>query len=239
MIDVDSVLRAALPRELFLDLDDGTRAMAFQAFDGVRRQFPMRNAKRSRGLEGQARFRLQEESFENIVQQYGGVILEDGILMGTDLRVHQPFARFPGKEPGDVGVILGFASMPEPRKMPPKNMSRAAGVTLNYQLEPDLFDDGTSVRPNDIFALFLSARDRERPGMIEEVAIGVIGGRYQDFRYYKSLDDFLSGYAPAPEDETDPNPSEELGKVVKLKQTRKIFIPPEKLPDTDVEDGAN
>lgn len=171
---------------------------------------------------------MQEEGYEEVVALHGGHLLTDGVMFGTDLKVFQPFARFAGPQ---VGVILGFAAMPEPRKIPPKNMSRAAGVTWNVRLQPSIFDDKNSPQPTDIFALFLTARDRERAGMIEEIAIGIIGSNYKDFIFYESLEKFLSGYASAPLAPNNPDgPSGPDGgsKVVKLRQTRKPFMPPEK-----------
>lgn len=238
MIDIRRAILDALPRELLLDLEDRLRAEAMKAHEVVRRELPL-NAKRSREAEGQIRFRLQEQGYEEVVQLHGGHLVIDGVMLGTDLKVFQPFARFVGH---DVGVILGFASMPERRKIPPKNMSRTAGVTLNVNLQPSLLADEKSPKPTDVFALFLTARDRERAGMIEEIAIGVIGAEYKDFIFYESLDEFLSGYdsAPvAPDGPDGPDQPAQGGNVVKLRQTRKPFVPPEKRPSTDVEDGRD
>lgn len=231
MIDVRRAIIDSLPKDLLLDLEDRLRAAAIKSHEVVRRELPL-NVKRSREAEGQIRFRLQEQGYEEVVQLHGGHLLVDGVMLGTDLKVFQPFARFTGP---NVGIILGFASMPERRKIPPKNMSRAAGVTLNVSLQPSLLIDEKSPQPTDIFALFLTARDRERAGMIEEIAIGVIGSDYKDYIFYESLDAFLSGYGSTP---SAPDGPDDGGKVVKLRQTRKLFIPPEKRPDNDVEDGA-
>src|SRR5690606_8058165 len=150
----------ALPKNLLLDLEDRLRAEALKAHKVVKQELPL-NVKRSREAEGQIRFRLQEQGYEEVVQLHGGNLLADGVMLNTNLKVFQPFARFSGPE---VGVILGFASMPERKKIPPKNMSRAAGVTLNINLQPSLLMDDQSPKPTDIFALFLTARDRERAG---------------------------------------------------------------------------
>lgn len=235
MLDIRRTILDALPKGLLLDLEDRLRAEAIKAHEVVRREFPL-NAKRSREAEGQIRFRLQEQGYEEIVQLHDGHLLVDGVMLGTDLKVFQPFARFSGSE---VGVILGFASMPEKRKLPPRNMSRAAGVTLNVLLQPSLLVDEKSPKPTDIFALFLTARDRERAGMIEEIAIGVIGSDYEDFIFYESLEAFLRGYGSDPISPHDPDESKEGDKVVKLRERRRPFIPPETRPDKDVEDGAN
>lgn len=238
MIDLRRAILDALPRELLLDLEDRLRAEAVKAHEVVQRELSL-NAKRSREAEGQIRFRLQEQGYEEVVQLHGGHLLADGVMLGTELKVFQPFARFMGPE---VGVILGFASMSERRKIPPKNMSRSAGVTLNVSLQPSLLVDEKSPKPTDIFVLFLTARDRERAGMIEEIAIGVIGAEYKDFIFYESIDDLLKGYNPAPvapDDPDDPNRPAQGGNVVKLRSTRKPFVPPEKQPNSDVEDGSN
>lgn len=194
------------------------------------------NAKRSREVEGQIRFRLQEQGYEDVVQLHGGRLIEDGIMPGTDMRVYQPFARFQGT---DGGVILGFAAMPEPRKIPPKNKSRAAGVHLNIQFQPGLFPDEGRPQADDMFVLFLTARDREQAGMIEEIAIGLIGADYQDFIFYKSLEDFLGGYAEVPEEPDGPSGPDTPGATITLRATRKLFLPPEKRPDNDVEGGTS
>ena len=237
MVDIRRAILSALPKDLLLDLDDQLRAAAFMAHDVVKRELLL-NAKRSREAEGQVRFRLQEQCYEDVVQRHGGQLLVDGLILGTNLKVFQPFARFEGP---DVGIIFGFASMSEPKKIPPKNMSRAAGVTLNVNLQPSLLVDEKSPKSNDIFVLFLTARDRERAGMIEEIAIGVIGSAYEDFIFYQSLDEFLSGYgsgASFPDGPNGPGSHDDDSKVVRLRQTRKPFIPPEQHPDKDVEDGA-
>jgi hypothetical protein len=229
MIDIRAVILETVPRELWLDLEDRHRAEALKAFEVVRKELPL-NAKRSREAEGQIRFRLQEQGFEEVVRLHGGHLLVDGVLLGTDLKVFQPFARFIGP---DLGVILGFASMPEPRKIPSKNKSRAAGVTLNIHLQPSLLKDEGSPQPTDLFVLFLTARDPTRAGMIEEIAVGLIGSDYKNFIFYESLDDFLSGYVAAP---ASPDDQDSGGATIKLRSSRKPFLAPEKRPDTKVDD---
>lgn len=234
-MDIRRKILTTIPKALWLDLEDRHRAEAFKAHEVVRTQIPL-NAKRSREVEGQIRFRLQEQGYEDVVQLHGGRLIEDGIMPGTDMRVYQPFARFQGP---DSGVILGFAAMPEPRKIPPKNKSRAAGVRLNIQFQPGLFPDERRPQADDMFVLFLTARDREQAGMIEEIAIGLIGADYQDFLFYESLEDFLGGYAEEPEFPDGPSGPDAPGTTVKLRATRKLFLPPEKRPDNDVEGGTN
>lgn len=234
-MDIRRRILDTIPKDLWIDLEDRHRAEAFTAHNVVKTNIPL-NAKRSREVEGQIRFRLQEQGYEEVVELHGGHLVEDGIMPGTDLRVYQPFARFQGPK---GGVILGFAAMPEPRKMPAKNMSRSAGVSLNWHLQPSMFDDPKSVRSDDIFVLFLTARDRNKAGMIEEIAVGVIGGDYKDFIFYESLEDFLRGYGegtPAPDGPNDPDGR---GAEVKLRKTRKLFLPPENQPDRSVEDGSS
>ena len=233
MVDIRRALLDVLPKDLLLDLEDRLRAAALRAFNVVQQELPL-NSKRSREAEGQIRFRLQEQAYEEVVCEHGGVLLVDGVMIGTDLKIFQPFARFSGSE---VGIVLGFAAMPEPRKIPVKNQSRAAGVTLNVSLQPTLLDDGKSPQPTDIFALFLTARDRERAGRIEEIAIGVIESDYRDFIFYESLEAFLGGYAEPPMAPMGPDDHGEGASVVKLRSTRKPFMPPEARPDTKVGDS--
>lgn len=235
-MDIRRTILDTVPKELWIDLEDRHRADAFKAHEVVETKLPL-NSKRSREAEGQIRFRLQEQGFEEVVQLHGGQLLEGGILPGTDLRVYQPFARFQGSE---FGVVLGFAAMPEPRKMPPKNMSRAAGVSVNMHLQPDLYNDPKSPQAADIFALFLTARDRSRAGRIEEIAVGVIGSDYKDFLFYESLEDFLRGYGEAPAVPDGPDGSGRGGAAIKLRTTRKLFSPPEKRQDDSAaEDTSN
>lgn len=234
-MDIRRTILDTVPKELWIDLEDRHRAEAHKAHDVVKTNIPL-NAKRSREVEGQIRFRLQEQGYEEVVQLHGGHLVENGIMPGTDLRVYQPFARFQGPK---TGVVLGFAAMPEPRKMPAKNMSRAAGVSLNWHLQPSMFDDPKSLRANDIFVLFLTARDRTTAGMIEEIAVGVIGADYKDFIFYESLEDFLRGYGEGSETPGAPDGSDDHGVQVKLRRTRKLFLPPENRPDSDAEDGSN
>ncbi|UWU26178.1 hypothetical protein N2601_33575 (plasmid) [Rhizobium sp. CB3060] len=235
MLDVRQTILDALPKDLLLDLEDRLRAEALKANSVVQRELAL-NPKRSREAEGQIRFRLQEQGYEEVVQLHGGHLLTDGVVVGTNLKVFQPFARFVGPQ---TGVILGFASMPERKKIPPKNMSRAAGVTLNVSLQSSLFSDERSPKPTDIFVLFLTARDRERGGMIEEIAIGVIGSDYKDFVFYESLENFLGGYGS--ETQTPPAKPQDPqggGSVVKLREARKLFVPPETRRDKESEDGT-
>ena len=234
-MDIRRIILDTVPKELWIDLEDRHRGEAFKAHNVVKTNIPL-NSKRSREVEGQIRFRLQEQGYEEVVQLHGGHLVDDGIMPGTDLRVYQPFARFQGPA---VGVILGFAAMPEPRKMPAKNMSRGAGVSLNWHLQPSMFDDPKSLRPNDIFVLFLTARDRHNAGMIEEIAVGVIGADYKDFIFYESLEDFLRGYGESGETPDGPDGSDDRGAEVKLRKYRKLFLPQENRPDSDVHDRAS
>lgn len=235
MIDIRRAIHEALPKDFLLDAEDRLRADALSAHVIVRKEFAL-SAKRSRGLEGQARFRMQEQGYEDVVQVHGGHLMTEGVITGTDLKFFQPLARFAGPE---IGVILGFASMPEKRKIPPKNMSRGAGVTLNLHLQASLFPDEHTPNPTDIFVLLLTSRDRERAGMIEEIAIGVIGSDYKDFIYYESLDEFLGGYGEEPATPESPDQPSDDGKVVKLRQMRKLFSPPENQPREDAEGGSD
>lgn len=234
MIDIRHTILQAIPRDFWLDAEDRLRADTMSAHTVINQNFTL-SAKRSGSLVGQARFRLQEQGFEEVVPHHGGIILTSGVLPETDLKFYQPFARFAGPE---VGIILGFASMPEKRRLPPKNMSRATGVTLNVRLQASLFDDEDSPKPTDIFVLLLTSRDRNRAGRIEEIAVGAIDSNYNDFIFYESLDDFLSGYETAPGDPDSPDSPLDGDPIVKLRTTRKPFTPPEKHPNTDVDDSS-
>jgi len=234
MLDIRRAVISALPKNLILDLEDRLRAEAASAHHVVQREMSL-NAKRSREVEGQIRFRLQEQGYEEVVELHGGRLLTDGVMLNTNLKIFQPFARFSGPQ---TGVIIGFAAMPEPRTIPVKNRSRVAGVTLNVGLQPSLFADDARPTPSDIFVLFLTARDRERAGLIEEIAIGVIGSDYKDFIFYESLDTFLSGYGFEPAAPDDPDGADSDAKVVTLRKTRKLFVPPEKRPEQDAESGS-
>lgn len=236
MIDIRKAIIQAVPRGLFLDLEDRLRAEALKAHEIVQEKLSGLAAKRSREIEGNIRFRTQEQGFEEVVRSHGGQLLIDGILTGTDLKIFQPFVRFQGS---DVGVILGFATIPEKRKLPSKNKSRSAGVTLNGWLQPTLFPDAGGPSPTDIFILFLTARDRCRAGRIEEIAIGVVGADFKDFIFYDSLDNLLNGYEDD-SPEVPHGPVDPLcgGEVVKLRKTRKLFVPPEHGSDDVADDEA-
>lgn len=227
-------LKRFLPRGLILDLEDRMAAATVKAFQIVRDHAGL-DKKRGRELEGQARFRIMEHAFEDVCELYGGQQLGGGVIPNTDLKVFQPFARFGGTGPG---VILGLAAMPERNKLPVKNRSRLAGVTLNFDLTPRLDFDGTGPKAGDIFVLFLVARDRERSGKLEEIAIGIIDSTYEQFLFYEPLDKFLADDADAPETgPLSPLPSGGTG-VVRLKTMVKPFIPPEMPPTVEDEDGT-
>ena len=170
-----NIVRRRMPPSVFKGsiqshLEDRLRAEALQAFASVRDHFKL-STKRSRELEGQARFRMMEQGFEEVCELHGGHLLQGGIIPLTDLKVFQPFMRF---EHDGQGFILGLTAMPEPKSLPAKNMSRRAGVTLNYNLTPRLDFDGAGPKIGDVFILLLVARDRNAAGQIEEIAIGVI-----------------------------------------------------------------
>ena len=206
-------------RNLLIDLEDRLRAEALKAFELVRDHSGL-DKKRARELEGQARFRMMEKGFQETCELHGGILLDEGIIPKTDLKVFQPFMRF---EWNGKGVIFGLAAMPEPNAVPVKNKSRLAGVSLNYHLSPRLDLDGNGPKIGDIFVLFLVCRDRERSGQIEEVAIGVIDSAYHQFLFYEPLDKFLSGSADVPE----PGPVAPKAPGISLKKNVVPFAPPE------------
>jgi hypothetical protein len=225
--EIKARIVSTLPRDLFIDLLDAAEARTRQAHELIRDNTDL-TGRSARGLEGQARFRLMEKGFQDTCELHGGMRLEGDVIPGTDLRYYQPFMRFGGDR---LGVLLGLASMPEPRELPTKNRSRLAGVTLNYYLTPrlDLEGDGGTAKPGDIFVLFLFARDPSQGGRLREVAIGVIDSEYQGFLAYETVETFMEAYAP-PSTETAPAP--ESPPLVTLKKTPKAFRPPEQ-PDSD------
>ena len=227
------VIRDVLPRELLLDIEDGIVAEAMASFEIIRDHTRL-NPKRAREAAGQLRFRMQEQAFHEVCEKHGGIPLENGLIPGSDLRVFQPFMRFQGK---GVGVILGFASMPEPRKIPTKNQSREAGVTLNYHVTPRLDFDSTGPKPDDIFVLFLAARDPARAGRVQEVAIGLIDSAYQSYIFYEPIEEFLTAYAvePATEPAPDPTPAAPLAR---LRSAPRPFVRPEQPNDDEAQPGA-
>lgn len=229
MIDrLRDAIKGALPRELLLDLEDRIVADALASFEVVRDHTRL-DAKRAREAVGQLRFRMQEQGFHEVCELHGGLPLEDGLIPGSDLRVFQPFMRFQGD---GVGVILGFASMPERRKIPNKNQSREAGVTLNYLVTPRLDFDGTGPKPTDIFVLFLAARDPARVGRVEEVAIGLIDSAYKDFVFYEPIEEFLTAYIAEPAADADSTP-EASGTLARLRREPTRFVPPEQAEEAD------
>jgi hypothetical protein len=221
-----SLLRPVLPRELVIDLEDRIRADALKAHEVVRDGFEGLTRLRARQLEGQARFRVCEQGFEDVCALHGGHLLEGGLIPKTDLKIHQPFMRF---EREGQGVILALASMPEAGTLPVKNKSRVAGVSINYELSLRLDFDGKAAKIGDVFAVLLVARDRERAGKIEEIAVGIIESTYEGFLYYEPIDEFLSGSetaAPSTAPTTAPSVETERPKVT-LKKVVKPFVPPE------------
>ncbi len=212
-----------LPRHLLLDLTDMGVAMALRAHEVIKNETPLQG-KRARGAEGQIRFRMMEHEFEQICQNYGGVLLEGGLIEGSDLKIFQPFERFSN---GDgPGIVLGLASMPLRGELPVKNMSRTAGVALNYKLTPRLALDERDPKPGDIFVLFLVARDPARAGMIDEIAIGIIDAEYKSYLFYESIETFMARYAPPDKAAQADEPAEKKS-LVRLKGKRTAFKPPE------------
>lgn len=220
---IKRLLVSAFPRDLLLSLEDGLRAEALKAHEIVRDHSGLKDKRRARAGEGQLRFRMMEERFEEICQGYGGQLLDGGVIPTTDLKVFQPFVRFEVK---GQGVIFGMAAMPEPKTIPSKNKSRIAGVSLNYYLTPRLDFDTVEPKIGDIFVLLLVSRNRERAGQIEEIAIGIIDSKYENFLFYEPLDKFLSDYIEKP---VAPSLTP-LSPQVKLKRGVTPFVPPEAPP---------
>lgn len=224
---IDSVanrLIDTLPRDLLIDLADMGITRARQAHDIIKNQTDL-TGKRARGAEGQIRFRIMEQGFEQICESHGGTLLEGGIIEGSDTRIFQPFMRF--SKNSEPGIILGLASMPSKGEIPVKNMSRSAGVILNYNLVPRLALDEKDPKPGDIFVLFLAARDPAKSGLIEEIAVGIIDAGYQDFLFYETMETFIARYAK-PETTSLQHTEKAIQKpLVKLKRQAFSYIPPE------------
>jgi hypothetical protein len=219
------ILLDVLPKDLLLNLYEMAEARALRAFELIRDGTTL-DRKRAKEAVGQVRFRMQEQGFQDVCEQGGGTALFGGLIPGSDMRVFQPFMRFQGAH---NGVILGLATMPEPRKIPVKNQSRSAGVTLNYELSPRLDLDGSDPKIGDIFVLFLIARDPLHAGRIEEVALGIVNSAYTDFIFYEPIDEFMRGYAePEIADVSDLPPP-----TITLRNVAKPFVPPEKQDDAD------
>lgn len=231
---IKSRLRGTLHRELLLDLADRLRAEALKAFEMVRDRSGL-EPKRARELEGQARFRMMEQGFEEVCALHGGQLLEGGVIPATDFKVFQPFMRFEGD---GSGIIFGLATMPDRHLVPGKNRSRLAGVTLNYYLEPRLDLDGRGRKIGDIFVLLLVSRDKEKAGLLDEIAIGVVNAEYSAFLFYESLEQFLSGHrdATAPVSPAPPLPAPAPTGVTLRKNVRP-FVPPEAPKRDDSEEG--
>jgi len=217
-------LHSVLNRGLLLDLEDRERAEALKAFEMVRDGSGLQG-KRARELEGQARFRMMEKGFEEVCALHGGQLLDGGVLPVTDLKVFQPFMRFEGE---GGGVILGLAAMRDRRLLPGKNKSRLAGAKLNYYLTPRLDFDASGPKVGDIFVLLLVSRDKDKSGLLDEIAIGVVNSEYSAFLFYEPLDQFLrdAGGATAPGTSPSPvTPPEVTG--ITLKKKAIPFVPPE------------
>lgn len=215
-------------RSLLIDLEDRVRAGALHAHSSVRDHFKL-SPKRARELEGQARFRMMEEGVEEVCKFYGGTLLQGGVVPLTDLKIFQPFSRF---EYEGQGFILGLAAIPEPGSLPAKNMSRRAGVTLNYHLSPRLDLDGSGPQVGDIFILLLVARDRVAAGQIEEIAIGLIDSGYEQYLFYEPLQSYLQGYADGPI-APSPLPEGPSSGAIHLKLGVAQFVPPEFLDEKE------
>jgi hypothetical protein len=213
-----------LDKELMLDLEDRVRAEAAKAFEMVRDRSGL-DQKRARELEGQARFRMMEQGFQEVCELHGGKLLDGGIIPNTKLKVFQPFMRF---EIEGRAVILGLAAMPDRKVVPVKNKSRLAGVSINYTLSPRLAFDDSGPRVGDVFALLLVSRDREKAGLLDEIAVGVIDSTYASFLIYEPLEAFLAGHADVPaEKPAVPGIAERPTPSVKLKKDARPFVPPE------------
>ncbi|MBN9584952.1 MAG: hypothetical protein BGN84_09450 [Afipia sp. 62-7] len=238
MTALKNYILSVLYRDLFIDLDDRLRAESIKAFEMIRDHSGLAK-KRAREAEGQARFRMWEQGFEEVCTTYGAVLLDGGVMPRTDKRVFQPFMRFVGDE--GPSVILGLATMAAPGELPIKNKSRVAAVTVNYDLSPRLSFDGKGPKVDDIFVLLLAARDRERGGKIEEVAVGIIDSSYSAYLFYESLEGFLSSEtADEAGDSSSVVSDEAIAPTARVKLKGRVipFKPPEH-PESDDKSTAD
>jgi hypothetical protein len=233
MHEIKRLFRLAFSKNLIVDVEDGIKGEALKAHEVVRDHTGLK-AKRAKGGEGQLRFRMMEQRFEEVTALHGWKLLDGGVIPKTDLQIFQPFVR---TEVEGKGIIFGLAAMPEPKALPPKNKSRLAGVTCNYELLPRLAFDDSGPKVGDIFALLLVSRDRERAGKIEEIAIGVIDSKYESFLFYETLDKFLSGHADVPSVSPMPPTPLSAAPSVALKKRVVPFVPPE-APKPKKEEGT-
>ncbi|MDB5645788.1 hypothetical protein [Methylobacterium sp.] len=221
---IHQLLRRAFEKELILDLEDRVRAEAVKAFEMVRDRSGL-DKKRARELEGQARFRMMEQGFQEVCALHNGKLLDGGIIPNTELKVFQPFMRF---EVDGRGVILGLAAMPDRKVVPIKNMSRLAGVSINYSLSPRLDFGGSGPKVGDVFALLLISRNREKAGLLDEIAVGVIDSGYTSFLIYEPVETFLAVHTGAQTEKPAALPVAERPKSsVTLRKDVKPFVPPE------------
>lgn len=228
------LLRRAFGKELILDLEDRARAEAMKAFEMVRDRSGL-DKKRARELEGQARFRMMEQGFQEVCSLHNGKLLDDGIIPGSKLKVFQPFMRF---EVDGRGVILGLAAMPDRKVIPVKNMSRLAGVSLNYTLTPRLDFDESGPKIGDVFSLLLISRNRDKAGFLDEIAVGVIDSAYNAFLTYEPVETFLGGHADATFERVATVPIVEQPKPpISVRKGVKPFVPPEASADTEKKSG--
>jgi hypothetical protein len=225
-IDIRQRIISTLPKALLIDLSDMANARAFAAHELVRDHSKL-DAKRARELEGQARFRMLEQGFQETCELHGGRLLSTLSVAGSELRIHQPFCRF-GTGSGE-GVVLGLAAMPSAHEVPHKNVSRSAGVQLNGFLSPQLDLDDLAPKMGDVFGLLLFSRHKGRAGMLEEMAVGVVDSQYVSYLHYRSIEALLSDYV----DEEHAVLGGRIGgaadktPLVRLKAQRKPFTPPE------------
>ena len=236
--DLKRLLQAVLSKDLLLDLEDAIKARALSAHAMIR-DYAELDARRARQVEGRVRFPMQESSFQKICLEAGADELTATTVPGTDLKIFQPFMRFSAPEQ-QHGVILGFAAMPDPAELPPRNLSRAAAASLNYHLQPSLDLDGKGPKQGDVYVMLLAARDREQAGAVREIGVGVVDSGYEEFLFYQDISLFLADYhAPEVEDAGAGNGNDGRP-LTTLRAKPKEFRAPEKqLNDQDRENKKN
>lgn len=220
--DLLAYIISVLDKDTILDISDSLSAGAQKATD-ITPKFGL-TPKRSRIIEGNARFQIMEQEFHETCERHGGDLLPGGLIPGLNLKVFQPFMRF---ERDGKGLILGLAMMHKPFTLPNENMSRKAGVALNAYLTPSLDLGYAAPKIGDVFVLFLASKDPKTAGKISTMALGVVDHEYSRYLCYAELADIMALYITPPT-----APVEEVAKpVLKVK----TIVTPYKAPETPSE----
>ncbi|MFV0369015.1 MAG: hypothetical protein ACK5KM_11195, partial [Hyphomicrobiaceae bacterium] len=119
---VKDIIRSDVSKDLLIDIDAearSTRKAAGEAALGM--GLVGRDALQIAGF---GAHKLFENRLTELWAAAGGEVLVGGLIPGTELRNYQPLCR-------QGRVILGKASILDPRELPAKNLTRANAATLN------------------------------------------------------------------------------------------------------------